>query len=405
MTIAKTSPGDAPRSCHPNGLGMWLPGSKAMSRLPGFLRALVTHGRVMCAALLINLGACSEHAGTAPSPSLAVEVVTPRMQVLAREVNASGAIAAWEEITIGAEAPGLRVTDVSVEVGDTVRRGEVLIRLDARMRRTSLAQSEAGLAQAQANAAIAAKRAKRTRELATQHFISQQDADQAEAEAIGANAQLRTARSALEAARVEFDFTDIRAPHDGVISARTVQPGQVVESSGELLKLIRDHRLEWRAELAEADLPRVVPGMPVRMRGPDGKPIEGRVRQVSPALDERRRTGVVYADLAHPESLRAGMFTSGVIVLGSEQGLVIPLEAVVRRDGRAYVYVVDDRNFARERRIRTAVTAGTGVNVSEGLAAGDRVVARGAGFLSDGDLVRVVAAGSGRPAKSTSAAK
>ena len=405
MTIAKTPPGDARWFCHPDGPGKRLSGSKAMSRVPGFLRVLVPHGRIMCAALLINLGACSEPAGTAPAHSLAVEVVAPRMQMLEREVNASGVIAAWEEITIGAEAPGLRVTEVSVEVGDTVRRGDVLIRLDARMRRTSLAQSEAGLAQAQANAAVAAKRAKRTRELATQNFISQQDADQAEAEAISANAQLRTARSALEAARLEFDFTDIRAPQDGVISARSVQPGQVVESSGELLKLIRDRRLEWRAELAEADLPRVIPGMPVRMRGPDGRTIKGRVRQVSPALDERRRTGVVYVDLPHPESLRAGMFTSGVIVLGTEKGLVIPLEAVVRRDGRAYAYVVDDKNFARERRILTAVTAGTDVNVSEGLAVSDRVVARGAGFLSDGDLVRVVAPGSGRPATSSPAAK
>lgn len=404
MKIAEMSLGDARRHRRANGLWKHSQPSVTMSRFPGFVSALPM-ARVVCAALLIHLSACNEPAKPALAPSLTVEVVGPRMQMLSRELNASGAIAAWEEVAIGAEVPGLRVTEVLAEVGDAVRRGDVLIRLDARMLRAKLTQSEAALAQAQANAAVAAKRAKRIRELATQHFISQQDADQAEAEAISANAQWRTARSALDAARVELDFTDIRAPHDGVISARGVQPGQVAGSAGELLKLIRDRRLEWRAELAEADLLRVAPGMLVRIRRPIGATIEGRVRQVSPALNERRRTGVVYVDLPHPESLRAGMFTSGFIVLGKEQGLLIPLEAVVRRDGRTHVYVVDEKRRARDRRIQTAAAVGTEINVREGLKVGDRVVTRGAGFLSDGDLVRVVTRGSGRPSKLISTTK
>ncbi|RNF83319.1 efflux RND transporter periplasmic adaptor subunit [Montanilutibacter psychrotolerans] len=374
-------------------------------------RRLREPGWVICITVLVNLSACSEQGKTvsapATTPSLTVETVTPRMQVLARQVNASGAIAAWEEIAVGVEVSGLRVTEVSVEVGDTVRRGDVLVRLDARTLRAKAAQSEAALAQAQANAAVAAKRAKRTRELATQHFISQQDADQAEAEAINAEAQLRTVRSALEAARVELDFTEVRSPQDGVVSARSVHPGQVAGATGELLRLIRDRRLEWRAELAEADLTRVTPGMLIRLAGPDGATVEGRVRQVSPALNERRRTGLIYADLPQPGPLRAGMFTSGVIVLGNEQGLVIPFDAVVRRDGRAYAYVVDDQNRARERLIQTAVTAGTYVHVREGLRADERVVARGGGFLGDGDLVRVTTPKSrgGGQAISSSAAR
>jgi RND family efflux transporter MFP subunit len=405
MKIATVSPDDAQWSCHWSGLWKRLQRLAMMSYFYGFLRTSIPLGWAMCAALLINLSACSEPAVTALEPSLAVEVVTPRMQVLPREVNASGAIAAWEEIAVGAEVSGLRVTEVSVEVGDTVQRGDVLIRLDARTLRAKVAQSEAAVAQAHANAIVAAKRAKRTRELAIQDFISQQDADQAEAEAISADAQLRTVRSGLEAAKVELGFTEIRAPQDGVVSARSVQPGQIAGSAGELLKLIRDRRLEWRAELAEADLPRVAPGMSVRLTGLDGTRVEGRVRQVSPALNERRRTGVVYADLPHPGLLRAGMFTSGVIVLGSEQGLVIPLEAVVRRDGRAYAYLVDEKNHVRERRIQTGVIAGTYVNVREGLHVGDHVVARGAGFLSDGDLVRVTTLGSGGAMKSIPAAR
>ncbi|MGO1000210.1 efflux RND transporter periplasmic adaptor subunit [Lysobacter sp. CA196] len=352
------------------------------------------------------LGGCDEvappanAAANAATPSLTVETISPRVQVLAREVKASGAIAAWEEIAVGAEVAGLRVTEVRVEVGDTVRRGDVLLRLDARTLRARAAQSEAAVAQAEANAEVAAKRARRTRELALQHFVSQQDADQAQAEAASAQAQLRTMRSGLDAAKVELDFTEIRAPQDGVVSARSVQPGQVTGADGELLRLIRDRRLEWRAELSEAELIRIAPGMPVRLSGPDGVAVEGRVRQVAPALDPRRRTGVVYVDLPLPGPMRAGMFASGAIELGSAPSLTIPLAAVVQRDGRAYAYVVEGGNRARARRILTAAVAGDYVDVREGLRASDRVIARGAGFLGDGDVVRVVDTGRGGAAAS-----
>ncbi len=344
------------------------------------------------AALSAGLAACDQapEPAASPTPSLTVETVAPRMRALPREVTASGAIAAWEEIAVGVELSGLRVTEVAVEVGDTVRRGDLLLRLDARTVRAQAAQSEAGLAQARAAADVAAKRAARTRELAAQRFVSEQDADQAQADATSAQAQLRTSRAALEAAQVQLGFTEVRAPHHGVISARSAQPGQVASAGGELLRMIRDGRLEWRAELAEADLVQVAPGTAVRVRGPGGAMIEGRVRQVSPALDPARRTGTVYADLLRPGPLRAGMFASGRVVFGTGQALVIPGEAVVRRDGRAYVYVVNAQRRARERRIETGATAGADIEVRQGLRPGERVVARGAGFLSDGDVVRIV---------------
>lgn len=374
-------------------------------------RAIVSlRSAVSCLACATLLAACDAPVTTAPvttaaAPGLAVEVVSPRVQAVPREVRASGTVAAWEEIGIGAEVSGLRVTEVAVEVGDTVRRGDLLIRLDARTQRARVAQAEAALAQAQASATVAGKRAKRTRELASHDFVSRQDADQAESEAIGAEAQLRTLRAALDAARVELGFTEIRAPQDGTVSARSVQPGQVTGASEDLLKLIRDGRLEWRAEVTGADLARIAPGMPVRLAGADGTPIEGRVRKVAPGIDARRMTGLVYADLPQPGSLRAGMFNAGRIVLGEAPGLVIPGNAVVRRDGRAYAYVVDAGGHARERAIRTAGSVCTGIDVDDGLHIGDRVVARGAGFLNDGDLVRVVAPGAGGAMKPVPAAR
>ena len=339
---------------------------------------------------MLTLTACSEPPKPAATPSLTVETVASSTREVAREVAASGEIAAWEEVSVGVELSGLRVSEVAVEVGDAVRRGELLLRLDDRTLRSQLTQSDASVERARANAEVASRRAKRIRELAVQKFVAAQDAEQAEAEATSAQAQLRTERAARDSTNVQLGFTTVRAPVDGLVSARSVQPGQVA-SGGELLRLIRDGRLEWRAELAESDLIRVVPGMSVRLTGPGGAVIEGRVRQVSPALDPLRRTGSVYIDLPQPGSLRAGMFAAGHFMLGRADALVVPLEAIVRRDGRAYAFVVDGAQRVRERRLETGATTGTEIEVTAGLRAGERVVARGAGFLRDGDLVRVVA--------------
>lgn len=340
-------------------------------------------------ALLGALAGCGESVVAPPAPSLAVETVAPQGREITREVTASGAVAAWEEVVIGGELSGLRVAEVTVEVGDVVRRGDLLLRLDARGLRAQLGQAEAAVAQAAANARVAAQRARRTDELAEGRFVSRQDAEQAAAEATSAQAQLATAQASLDAARVQLGFTSIRAPVDGVVSARQVQPGQVVGAGGELLRLIRDQRLEWRAELIESDLIRVAPGARVQV-GEPGVAVEGRVRQVSPALDPQRRVGIVYADLPQPGALRAGMFAAGRIVLGSGRALVIPLEAVVRRDGREYVFVIDGESRARERRIETGAVTGPLIEVRSGLDTDDRVVARGGGFLADGDLIRAL---------------
>lgn len=344
-------------------------------------------------ACLALLAACApEKPAAEPSPSLTVALVAPEAREIVREVVASGAIAAWEEVAVGVELSGLRVSEVAVEVGDRVRAGDVLLRLDARTLRSDLAQAQAAVAQAEANLDVALRKARRARGLADQKLVAAQDAEELEAAAIGARAQRATAVAARDAAQVQLGFATVRAPHDGVISARSVQPGQVA-AGAELLRLIRDGRLEWRAEVTEQELARIRPGTAVAVEAPGGGSVAGWVRQVSPALDAARRTGTVYADLSDPGALRAGAFAQGRLVLDRDRGLTIPQEAVLRRDGRAYVFVVDAERRARERRIETGATLGDRIEVRAGLTPAERVVARGAGFLGDGDLVRVVKAG------------
>ncbi|TKS53564.1 efflux RND transporter periplasmic adaptor subunit [Luteimonas yindakuii] len=347
------------------------------------------HLRLLSISALLALAACGESAPPEAVPSLTVSLASPQLREVTRDVVASGAVEAWEEVSVGVELSGLRVASVDVEVGSVVAAGDVLLRVDDRTLASQLAQSDASVREAQTNLETARRRAARVRELADERLVALQDAEQAEAERDNAQARLNTAIASRDAARVQRDFTVVRAPVSGVVSARSVQPGQVVGAGGELLRLIRDGRLEWRAELAEGDLMSVGTGTPVQVDTPTG-PVAGTVRTVSPALDAQRRTGTVYVDLPDPGPLRAGMFAQGRLALGRAQALLVPNEAIVRRDGRAYAFTVEGDGRVRERGVTVGATHGDMVEVRDGLDADDRVVARGAGFLGDGDLVRVV---------------
>ena len=346
---------------------------------------------------VLALTACHDTQTSAPSASLTVTMATPRERTVVRDVAASGAVAAWEEVAVGVELSGLRVAYVEVEVGSTVNKGDVLLRVDSRTMDSQLAQAQASLAEARTNLDTAQRKARRMRQLADEKMVSLQDAEEAEASRNNANARVNTALASLDAAQVQRDFTVVRAPVDGVVSARSVQPGQVVSAGTELIRLIRDGRLEWRAELPQADLLRVTPGARVRVQSPTGD-VEGTIRRVSPSLTPETRTGTIFADLPEPGPLRAGVFAQGRIALAQSKALLVPDEAVVRRDGRTYVFTVDQDNRCRQRNIEVGGSFGSDVEVLKGLEAGERVVAQGAGFLGDGDLVRVVAQAGQAPA-------
>jgi RND family efflux transporter MFP subunit len=343
-------------------------------------------------ALPLVLGGC----GGRPAPTaesavaLTVTAVAPLRRQVEREVVASGSVAAWQEMSLGVELSGLRVAQVRVEVGDRVVRGQALLELDRRTLEVQARQAEAALAQARASVGLARAQATRGEQLLAEKLISSSNYDELQANLARAEAQLVSAEAERDAAALRLGFATLRAPDGGVISARNVQPGQVVSQGAELLRLIRGGRLEWRAEVAEADLPRIARGARVELRGPTGDSVVGRIRAVSPALDPKTRTAVIYADLPDPGALRAGMFAEGRLGVGVAEVMVLPREAVVYRDGYPYVFVLGKDSRVAQRRVEVGATSASGIELRSGVAAGERVAARGAGFLGDGDLVRVV---------------
>lgn len=333
----------------------------------------------------------------AATSALPVSVAAAQTQVMPRTVLVSGPVSAFEEMQLGVEISGQRVTALNVDVGQYVKKGQILLQLDHRTLDSELAQAEASLRQAQASQELARLNYQRSEKLAAEKLISESSLDELRANRLNAEAQTATARASRDSAQLRRDFADLRAPADGLISKRLVQPGQVVSAGTELLRLIRDGRLEWRAELPEDQLTGVAVGNPVQLPYA-GQTITGRIRAVTPGVDAQTRTGTVYADLPEPGTLKQGVYVEGRIVTGDGEVLTIPTAAIVQRDGHSYVFSVSDKQQATRHRVRTGQALQGRTAILEGLKAGDQVVVDGAGFLGEGDRVRVVDASAAKKA-------
>jgi HlyD family secretion protein len=340
----------------------------------------------------VALAADEKAKGALPAkPSLTVTVISPQRASLDQAISANGSLVAWQEATVGAEANGLKITEVRVNVGDWVQRGDVLASLQSDTLRAELAQAEAALAEATASAQEAKAQAERARSLQQQGFFSNAQLSQTLAADASAQARLQSARAMVQLQTVRLSQTQVRAPDAGVISARQATVGSVVGAGTELFRLIRKGRIEWRAEVTAAELGRIQVGAPVRVLAASGQQLQGKVRMVAPSVDPQTRNAIVYVDLpAVTGSARAGMYAKGEILLGQSQALTVPQSAVVVRDGFSYVYTVGSDQKASQLKVQTGRQRGDRVEVISGLTADARVVASGGAFLNHGDTVRVV---------------
>ena len=337
-------------------------------------------------------------AGSATSrPALTVTLTTPQSSDWPRRLPAQGSIAAWQEAVIGAELAGLRVTEVLVNVGDHVSKGQELARLSIDTVSADVAQARASVAEAEASLADARATAKRNLDLQAKGFISPQALTQAETNEQTAVARLAAAHARLQAEEVRLSQTRVLAPDDGVISERNATVGSLTQPGQELFRQIRGDRLEWRAEVTSAEADQLQPGMPATLWLPSGVEIKGSVRMVAPTIDPATRTALVYVDLPLADAratLRAGTFARGEFELGRQIALNVPQSAVLMRDGFAYVFTVDEANKVKQTKVSIGRRSGELIEITDGLDPASRIVVTGAGFLADGDTVRVVEASS-----------
>ncbi|WP_051534444.1 efflux RND transporter periplasmic adaptor subunit [Deefgea rivuli] len=329
----------------------------------------------------------------AAKPVLTVSLVKPKAIEWAQTVAANGNVVAWQESLIGTEIGGLRLIELNAQVGDWVKKGQVLARYNDETVQAEVAQAKASVAETEAALAEAKQNADRVRQLGNTGAMSEQQMTEAYTKEITAKARVQSAKAQLSSAQVRLGQTKIVAPDDGVISKRDATLGAVSQPGQELFRLVRQGRLEWQAEVTAAESARIKVGQAVSLAVPTGKVLQGTVRKVAPTVDVKTRNVLVYVDIKKDDSMlgeaKPGMFAKGNISVGQGKALALPGSAVLLRDGFANVFVLQAGNKVKQVRVKLGRQA-DGLMEVEGVAADAQVVASGAGFLADGDVVRVV---------------
>jgi RND family efflux transporter MFP subunit len=377
-----------------------------ISRLkPRFNATTVGATLLLAGAIVLGVSlqsrAADTPAGASPKAALTVTTGKPQTTRIAQRLSANGNITAWQEASVGAESNGLRLTEVRVNVGDAVKAGQVLATFAAETIQADVGQARAGLMEAEANAADAAANADRARGLQSSGALSAQQIAQYLTAEQTARARVEAARATLAAQQLRLNFTRVLAPDSGIISSRTATVGAVVGAGTELFRMIRQGRLEWRAEVTSTELARISAGTTAMVTTASGAQIKGRVRMIGPTVDPQTRNALVYVDLPASQqagAAKAGMFARGEFELGSSDALTVPQQAVVVRDAFSYVFRLGENSRVLQVKVETGRRTGDRVEILKGIDANATVVVNGAGFLNDGDVVRLADAAVPAPA-------
>ena len=304
-------------------------------------------------------------------------------------LQANGAIAAWQEAVISAETGGLRIATLHVDVGDKVSKGQLLAELAPESVRADLRKQEAAVASARASLAQAKANADRARSVKNSGAVSEQQINEYLIAEQTAQASLDSALAALDAQRITLAHTRVVAVDSGVIFSRTALLGKVVSSGDELFRMVRQGKVEWRAELNAQQVAQVKPGQTAQLTLPNGKEVEGEVRVAAPTLSTDTSRAYVYVSLPAQSGAQAGMYASGTLKVGKQDALTVPQSAVVLRDGRSYVFEIGADNKVIKHAVTTGRSQDDRVEIVKGLETKANIVLSGGAFLSDGDLISV----------------
>lgn len=342
---------------------------------------------LVAAALLLPFSTAT--AEQAAAPALTVSLAAPSQRDWPETVPASGWLKAWQEAVIASETSGLRITDVLVDVGSVITKGQTLVRLSQDSLLADLRKQEAAVVTAKANLAKAKANADRARQLRSSGALSDEKIAEYLADEQTATASLASEEAALDSAKIKLSQTTITAVDDGLITSRSADLGAVVSAGTELFRLVRQQRVEWQAEVSTRYLPRISEGLSVEINGPDGRSIQGKVRLVGPSVSTDTSRVIVYVALPADIRPRTGLYVTGNIELQTTTALTVSETAIVFRDGISYLFIAGEDNRVRRVRVETGRRNNGEVEIVSGLDRSAKVVTSGGAFLSDNDLVKI----------------
>jgi HlyD family secretion protein len=343
-----------------------------------------------------------------------VTVVRAERREIAEEAHISGTLVPREEVMVSPEIDGLAVTEILVEEGDRVEKGQVLARLsksaidaEAAQAQAAIAQAQAQIAETEANVAEAKLALDRAKTLLQSKTIANAAYEQRLAVSRVSEARLRAAQHSLTVAEAQAQQVDIRlarseikAPTAGIISRRTIRLGAIASMNTEpSFRIIEGGAIELQADVVDSTLVRFQTGQTVHVTtAGTGTALSGTIRLISSEVDPATRLGKLRVALPLDAKVTIGSFASGVVEIGRQTAVTVPISAITVTAGKSTVQVVADNKIAT-REIATGLRAPTRTEVKSGLAENELVVARAGSFLRDGDAVTPIETGDAEAAR------
>lgn len=369
----------------------------------------------LLAALLLSSVACgggdSAEAKGRPAgpgerggaPEFPVEVITVAGENVEYAVTGVGSVEAFETVNATARVQGV-VERVRFREGQPVRAGEVLVEIEPDRYRLAVEAAQAAVTKSEAELREAQAGLQRRQAVvdANPGLIRGEEVETWRTRAATASADLSQSRAMLQQAQLNLRDAFVRAPIAGVIQTRTVQTGQYVQPGTLVATLVDRDPLLVRFQVPEVEASRIRSGMPVTfLVSEDPRPYTGQITYVAAAASETSRMVDVNALVNDPnrEALRPGAFARVTIPIpGSSTNPVIPQTAIRPSEKGFLAFVVEEGGTAREKTLALGLRTPDGrVEVVRGLAAGDKLVVRGAEALRDGAKVKIVEQGASAP--------
>ena len=337
-------------------------------------------------ALGAVLVGCSEEKAETKAIIRPVKVVEIDAAAQARTLDYSGAVKARTEMNLGFRVGG-KITERLVNIGDRVKPGDVLARIDPVDFELAVKSAEASLLAAETQVQTAALAKSRAEQLFGKAFSSRAQLDQARLAYDQAVSTRDAAAASLSQAKNQVAYTDLKSGQNGIVTAINSDIGQVVGTGTPVVTVAVDGEKEVEIAVPETDISEFTTGKPVKARfwSNDALVLDGHVREVSGSADPRSRTFSVRVSLPEDQRVLLGMTATVETAVANAQPLAsVPLSALARKDGKDIVWVVDRKaSIVHAREITLADFADHGVRVADGLRAGDLVVAAGTQFMSE----------------------
>jgi HlyD family secretion protein len=307
-------------------------------------------------------------------------------------VSIIGTIGARYDMPIGVEGDAGRIAAILVEAGDHVKRGQILARLNVSVLEPQVANLEAALEQARAEASLADAEYHRAQAVGASGALSAEETERRKSTSLTAAAKVKFAQAQLTESKARLARADIRAPEDGIILTRTAEVGQTAVPGGDpLFRLSKGGEVEMRGQVAEQDLPLLVVGQEVNVKlTGTSKTYPGKIRLLGAIIDPATRLGMARITLTPDANLRPGAFARAEVTVSNAERAVLPQTAVLTDERGSYVLIVNAQNKVERRAVRVSGIVQSGVTIADGIAGTDQVIATAGAFLQEGEVVKPV---------------